>query len=615
MGRIYGGSYRGPDGIWHHPYTDDETGEQGEDLDTAPPASAPGMAGPDPSTLPVGTQPGVGPDPWLSYAAGQVGMPSSQPIPGGFTAPGATPQQAVANATLTGSLTGDQIGNNAIGPLARGSGPYPGGSTVPSRNPMSIGAGTASVPFGQGVPGFGQAPLAIRPEYLPHLGDASLLPGYIPGSGTYNQFRLDQPGLLASIDGQVYNTRYGLGGTGDPTNGTEPQTDARWTGRLGADWMNRPAVALGGGTGGGGMGGGEDSAFSWEGNLQGEYAPLATLFGRSDTETGISTPAQNAPPAFYQLLYKAIREGVVRVNPLGWQFLQQTKGVTPNQIGGAALSGSDPGAGASGSGFGQGEYFNYQAGLIANQAAEIAYQRTYHEWLAKNGDAQTAIQAAQQAATQAYQQATIGIQQQQNGINAAQLMASLRGPANAFAAANALYGLSRTSGIPNSIAALTGDYAPPSFQAPQAAPTPASLGYLAGQLGGTAPSAVSAVSNAYAPPPGGTQVAYQPSTDPKAPGVWDPGSVAPIRLDAMGPGSGTAPGGYVPPMYTQAQQYAAALPAPNKIVGRNFAQLSPDTQALTVAGYESLGYSPEDTIATIQAGLPQFKAPQFGAVG
>lgn len=519
MGRIYGGAYRGPDGIYHFPYTDDATGEQGEDLSADPPE----MFGP--SGLTPADYNWTAPDPWLSYAAGQVGLPLNQPIPQGFTAPGAAPQEAVANA---------QMGGQPFG------GPPP----------------AAARPVGNGSLDFGRSSLNIRPEYTPYLGNQELLPGYIPGSGTYNQFRLDQPGLIGTFNGTPYNARYGLGGTGDPTTGREPQTEARWLGTGG-----------GGAPPGGGTGGGND-AFEWEGNLTGKYDNIPTLFGRADTPSGIGTPAQNAPDVYYQILYDAIRNGVVRVNPLGWQFLQQTRGVTPNQIGGAALSASNAGAGASpagaGTGFAEGSFQNPDVMNAITNAAQVAYQRTYAEWQARNGDEQLSLAKAQQAAQEAQFNATLAFQQQtqqQNtGIQAAQLMANLRGPANAFAAANALYGLNRTTGVPNAVAALSGAYNAPAFQAPQALPQAASLQTLAQQLG------------------------------------------------AAGTGSGAD-------MTTQAQQFAAALPTPNKVVGRQFAGLSPDTQQLVLAGYESLGFSPTDTLETIRAGLPSFKAPAFGAVG
>ena len=106
MGRIYGGAYRGPDGIYHYDYVDDVTGERGEDLSFDPPE----MFGP---SIAPGAYDWQQPDPWLGVAATGAGLPQNQPIPAGFTAPGATPAQALGNATLNGQ---------PIGPFATGLG-------------------------------------------------------------------------------------------------------------------------------------------------------------------------------------------------------------------------------------------------------------------------------------------------------------------------------------------------------------------------------------------------------------------------------------------------------------------------------------------------------------
>ena len=105
----------------------------------------------------------------------------------------------------------------------------------------SIGAGTAGQQYGWGVPGFGQAPIKINEYDLPHLSDSSpwMAPGYIPGSGTLQRLRPRQPlqpvrrpygGLFGPVgpSNTIVNTRFGLGGTGDPTNGSEVQTPRRW---------------------------------------------------------------------------------------------------------------------------------------------------------------------------------------------------------------------------------------------------------------------------------------------------------------------------------------------------------------------------------------------------
>ena len=95
----------------------------------------------------------------------------------------------------------------------------------------TIGAGTAGIQYGKGVLGFGKEQIDIRPEYLKEKGglfDPDVAPGYIPGSGTYNQYDLSKPGLFQEVAGQTVNSRYGLGGTGDPTTGGEVQTPSKW---------------------------------------------------------------------------------------------------------------------------------------------------------------------------------------------------------------------------------------------------------------------------------------------------------------------------------------------------------------------------------------------------
>lgn len=58
------------------------------------------------------------------------------------------------------------------------------------------------------------------------------------------------------------------------------------------------------------------------------------------------------------------------------------------------------------------------------------------------------------------------------------------------------------------------------------------------------------------------------------------------------------------------QAYGAALPAPNKIVARNFTRLDPDTQDFLRSGYRATGYSDNQINQAVKQGLPQFKTPQ-----
>jgi hypothetical protein len=263
-----------------------------------------------------------------------------------------------------------------------------------SSNPQSIGAGTSEQGYGWGVPGFGQAPVQINPANLAGLSDPNLAPGYIPGSSRYNQYDLSQGTLFGNIGGVLSNLNYGVGGPGDPTNGTEPQTPDEWI-----------------------QGG---KLFTWSGNMgkipgtEGlDY--IATLFGRSDTPSGIGTPAWNAPKQYWDGLAQAIAKGVVTPTNRGWAALQ-AKGYTPQQVGGAAVQqaasvGVQPtGAGASGSSTGAGgaqggtATQNALASIAASQAADQAARLAYTSWQMRTGDEQLAMQKAQQAWTQTFQE-------------------------------------------------------------------------------------------------------------------------------------------------------------------------------------------------------------------
>lgn len=263
----------------------------------------------------------------------------------------------------------------------------------------SIGAGTAGIQFGKGVLGFGKGQIDIRPEYLKEKGgvfdaDPHVAPGYIPGSGTYNQYDLSKEGLFSAVKGsgsdRVVNSRFGLGGTGDPTTGGEVQTPNRYvTGNMGdsgtaekgdAAWQKKygggGAYGEGGGVpgvaegyeaegGGGFFGAGPGYSPSERGALWGQDDKtrgldyLVTLFMRSDTPTGIGTPAWSAPQEMWQGLLNAIRDGIVVVtDPNAWQMIKDKTGATPQSIGGKAVTSINlqpdgkPGTGAGGTGTG-----------------------------------------------------------------------------------------------------------------------------------------------------------------------------------------------------------------------------------------------------------------------
>src|SRR5262245_11680671 len=156
----------------------------------------------------------------------------------GAPAPGAAPNPTAPTGPVGTRRPGEDFN---YGPTRPGTGLYPAGQdgqTVAPTTPQTRGAGVEGIPYGWGVPSFGADPIRIRDENLAGLADPRLAPGYIPGSGTYNQYRLDTPGrfgqpsLFGPVSGATnrapVNLRYGLGGPGDPTTGAEVQTPQRW---------------------------------------------------------------------------------------------------------------------------------------------------------------------------------------------------------------------------------------------------------------------------------------------------------------------------------------------------------------------------------------------------
>jgi hypothetical protein len=431
---------------------------------------------PDPADLGGGRAAVINPD--GSLTAFDIANPPPQlqgaPPAAGPAAPGAPVNPRAPTGPVGTGRPGEDFN---YGPTRPGTGRYPGampGQTVPGRptdvpfgstvapstwnaaDPTqgrgagwgTIGAGTEGQPYGWGVPGFNQAPIKINEADLPYLFDPKLAPGYIPGSGTYNQFALntqDQTprfpgapqGLFQKIGNEVVNSRYGLGGTGDPTTGAEVQTPQRWiTGKAtdgtqalqgDARWRREHGLGGGGGGfdpalaaaappyayaptggGGGGMGGGFfGSTVTSNWGQTPETAGkdyLATLFLRSDTPTGIGTPAWSAPPAMWQGLLDEIRAGRIFVqDPQAWQMIQEKTGLTQQQIGGAALGGRNvqPG-GAPGTGSSTEDAIaNKNAADAADRAAYWAYQQA----LLRQGDTRIALEEARDAWSKAYQTA------------------------------------------------------------------------------------------------------------------------------------------------------------------------------------------------------------------
>jgi hypothetical protein len=255
-------------------------------------------------------------------------------------------------------------------------------------NPWSIGANTSEQGYGWGVPGFGQQPIQIAPDYLEYLKGQTTgeRGGYIPGSGTFNQWNLSQPGLVGTVGGVAnQNLRYGQGGTGDPTTGREPQTPE--------EWLNGP------------------KAFTWQGNMGQTAATkgldyIASLFGRPDAGTsGISTAAWSAPDSYWQGLAQAVQAGTVQASAFGLKALA-AKGHPVNPPGGAVTispTGQVTGGGTGGTGSSGDATQNALGSIAASQAADQAARLAYTQYQMRTGDERLAMEKAQQAWSQTFQ--------------------------------------------------------------------------------------------------------------------------------------------------------------------------------------------------------------------
>lgn len=448
-------------------------------------------------------------------------------------------------------------------------GNYPasqGGGTVAPSTPGTIGAGTAGIQYGYGVPYFGGPQQQINGANLAGLANPDLAPGYIPGSGTYNQFNLANGQLFGNIAGVLSNLNYGVGGPGDPTNGTEPQTPDQWI-----------------------QG---DKLFNWQGNLGTaqnngtaglDFIP--TLFGRSDTPSGIGTATFNAPKQYWDGLAQAIGKGIVKPTARGWQLLN-SKGYTPQAIGGAAPAQAQSVGGGAAGGAGNGpmgagtQAFNYQAAYLDYMTAmmnnvqipgmqnqnqqfhdELAFNQAKQKWMEqyqqqvfgegqRQFDTNTGLQQGQLTGTYNGQD-TLAKQQlnQQTSLNYLQLLAGLRGPGDVFQYMKVL------NGTPGGIKDI-----------------------------------VNAASGAY----------RMPATGGASVGNYQNGSDLNSLLGQMNS----------PDFGAEGQNLN--LPPPNQLNAQALLRMTPSQQQMLMGAYESAGYRPEDVQAIFRNSMPRY-ASQGGA--
>ncbi len=249
------------------------------------------------------------------------------------------------------------------------------------------------------------------------------------------------------------------------------------------------------------------------------------------------------------------------------------------------------------------EYYNAQAEALKLQAATAAANQAYlnNKLLTVDQLAALADKAYKEAdilIRQEAQKSDLGIavakltgyyngqqtlegqnQQFQQGLSVAQLAGSLRGPSNAFQQQAVLHGLN-SMGMSNAVDAISGNRYLPAFQAPQASPVPMSLSSVANDIraGGNL---------TYGGQSGGQQ--------------QNPASLYSIMGEQQ-------------PQVANAQGYLNALPNPNQIAGREWANLGADSQQFLLSGYEAKGYSANDVQDQIRRGLPQFTAPRAALI-
>ena len=592
------------------------------------------------------------PPPQVAGAPAGAAAPGTPAGPAGPTPPGGSGQPgAPAAGTYYPGTYGGQTQRGSV-PFGQTVAPGTWNPASPGRSEGwgSIGAGTAGIQYGYGSPGFGQDLIKIDPANLAGLADPTVAPGYIPGSGTYNQRRLDaqEPrfpgapqGMFGEIPGQsgIVNRFFGQGGPGDPTTGGELQTPERWVQGTGsttpmqgdAKWRATGGMWKGGGgwdaawagavpgyrpgpgvsapsgpmaasgygasgpptqqgMGGGGMGGGmfgSNVTSNW--GQTAETAGLdfiATLFLRSDTPTGIGTPAWSAPPQMWNALLDEIRKGRIFVqDPAAWQMLSEKFGrpITPQTLGGAATSGQNaqPGGGSTT----EDAIANGNAAEAADKAAYWAYQQS----LLRQGDQRLALEEARDAWTKAYNTATMtgqfngadtmAMQQQRHaqGIAEAGVTGLYNGQdtmakiAQQNAAAQALLGLQAQMQGPRNWSAYQRTF-------------------------GATPQGLKDVMGAY-------MGRYQLPTGQGAQGTAQGGvqSVAGLGGDIL---SGT---------YGQDGQSGMATINPRQADVQNWARMQPSQREMILGDYEQKGWYAPDVENLIKGAAPKYSGPQTGS--
>lgn len=458
-------------------------------------------------------------------------------------------------------------GLNLAAPVGGGGGGITG--TVPS----------GTLPNGQTATGNQWWMQGANPDSLKY---AQGMPGYLPGSMTYNQWRLDRPGLLGTVAGVANtNMQYGSGGAGDPTTGREAQTPDSWV-----------------------QGG---KLFQWQGNMEGPLGYIGNLFGRSDTPSGIGTPTWSAPKQYWDGLAQQVAAGRVQPTNRGWAALL-AKGYTPQQIGGAAVAqaqsvGVQPtgagsnaaGGGANGANGSDSALQDYNATITANAQAMQAAQLAYQDWYVRTQDDEQAFQHAQQTYENKWQESMFEYKKQQDQWNLQQSAGyfdvnGVRTPTLAGIAQDA---------------SLTGQYqGKPTFQREQYETGEMNnlLSLQAGLRGpenyaqylkvlGSTPQGMRDVVNAAA---GRFQM---PSTSGVTPGQQTRPADVQSLLNDVTSGGASAQADW-------SSALSGGLPNPNQINLSNWSKMMPTQQKLLLSAYEGQGWDTNDVLKQIQQASP-----------
>ena len=324
---------------------------------------------------------------------------------------------------------------------------------------------------------------------------------------------------------------------------------------------------------------------------------IATNFMRSDTPTGIGTAAWSAPQQMWDGLINAIRQGVVVVNdPQAWEMLREKNpAYTPQSIGGAALSGPQPGAGGGGASGTDASLQDYYATITANAQAMQAAQLAYQDWVMRTGDDAQAFAQAQQTYENKWAEQMHAYQQQKDQWTLQQ--------SAGFYEVNGqrvptLAGIAQESG-------LTGMY--------QGKPTFAREQHESGvmqnllQLGSTlrGPANYSQYLKTLGSTPQGMRDVVNaaagrytmPGTSGATPGAsYDPATVQSLLKDVTTGAAGA--------QQEWSQALSGGLPAANQISTLNWGRMDPTQQSMLLSAYEGQGQDPSSVLHQIQQAAP-----------